>query len=309
MGHAVILENLTKKIGSFTAVDNISFSVRPGEIFGFLGSNGAGKTTTIKMLCGIILPTGGRAQILGMDVVRDRDRIKQRIGYMSQKFSLYDDLSVRENLNFFCGMYGVNGDRSARIEAALAKTGLAERAGSLTGTLPFGVKQRLALASATLHRPSILFLDEPTAGVDPRGRRAFWDLIHELADEGITIFVTTHYMDEAEYCNRIALLHKGALVALGSPDELKRERMRATVLEIACDNPAAAIGVLKDAGLGEPALFANSVHLAVDDEQNDRDTAHQALSAAGIAVSAIDVVVPTLEDVFLNVLGEEGARP
>jgi ABC-2 type transport system ATP-binding protein len=308
MNYAVVAENLTKKIGGFTAVDNISFSVPVGEIFGFLGSNGAGKTTTIRMLCGIIEPTGGSANVLGLDIVRDRNAIKEQIGYMSQKFSLYNDLTVRENLEFFAGMYNSKGNRRERINEALETTGLVKRARAITGSLPFGIKQRLAFASAMLHRPRIVFLDEPTAGVDPRGRREFWDLIHRVASEGVTVFVTTHYMDEAEYCHRVTLMHKGQLRAVGSPAELKRSTMKGAMLEISCDNPAGAIGLLKAAGIGETALFANKIHINVREESAGREHIARLLAERKIAVDGIEHVAPTLEDVFISVLSEEGER-
>ena len=305
--HAVVAENLTKRIGDFTAVDSVSFKVSEGEIFGFLGSNGAGKTTTIRMLCGIIAPTEGRGTVLGMDIARDRNAIKEKIGYMSQKFSLYSDLTVRENLEFFAGMYAIDGRRSTRIDEALETTNLTRRANTLTSALPFGHKQRLAFASAMLHRPRIVFLDEPTAGVDPTGRRQFWELIHNVASQGITVFVTTHYMDEAEYCHRITLMHKGRLRAVGSPAELKREVMRGAMLEIACDNPAGALGVLKREALGDTALFASKIHLHVTDEDSGRRAVEQVLDSQGIRIHGIERVAPSLEDVFISVLsGEEG---
>ena len=305
--HAVVAENLTKRIGDFTAVDSVSFKVDEGEIFGFLGSNGAGKTTTIRMLCGIIAPTEGSGTVLGMDISRDRNAIKEKIGYMSQKFSLYGDLTVRENLEFFAGMYAIDGSRSERIEQALETTNLTRRANTITASLPFGHKQRLAFASAMLHKPRIIFLDEPTAGVDPNGRRQFWELIHNVAAQGITVFVTTHYMDEAEYCHRITLMHKGSLRAVGSPAELKREVMRGAMLEIDCDNPAGALGLLKRQNLGETALFASKIHLHVPDEDSGRRQVEDLLARRDIRIHRIDRVAPSLEDVFISVLsGEEG---
>jgi len=306
MNYAVVADNLTKRIGDFTAVDSISFEVPEGEIFGFLGSNGAGKTTTIRMLCGIIEPTEGSGSILGMDIVRHRNEIKEKIGYMSQKFSLYNDLTVRENLEFFAGMYAIEGRRSHRIDEALETTGLVKRANTVTGDLPFGIKQRLAFASSMLHRPRILFLDEPTAGVDPRGRREFWDLIHQVASEGVTIFVTTHYMDEAEYCHRITLMHRGQLRATGSPAEMKRDVMKGAMLEISADNPPAALGALKAAGLGETAFFANKIHLRVDEEAAGREAAAAVLAGAGIELLSVQRIAPSLEDVFISVLSDEG---
>lgn len=303
MSATVTAEKLTKKIGNFTAVDGVTFHVEQGEIFGFLGSNGAGKTTTIRMLCGIIPPTSGTGTILGMDIVADRNRIKHSIGYMSQKFSLYEDLTIRENLQFFSGMYGVGKESATRITDALEKTGLVNRAKDITSSLPFGIKQRLALASALLHQPKILFLDEPTAGVDPQGRRHFWNLINELAAAGVTVFVTTHYMDEAEYCNRIALLDRGQLKALGSPASLKRERMHGAILEVKSNDTAATMSALKKAGIGQAALFANAVHLNVVEAAEGKREATSVLKERGIGIDSIEVVTPSLEDVFISVLG------
>ena len=220
----VRIENLVKRFGAFTAVDNVTLDVYRGEIFGFLGPNGAGKSTTIRILCGLLTPTSGRAMVAGFDVGQDPEPVRRNIGYMSQKFSLYDDLTVEENINFFSGIYGVPKElRPERKARVLEMAGLTDRRASLTGLLSGGWKQRLALGCAILHEPPILFLDEPTSGVDPLARRAFWDLIYEFSSAGQTIFVTTHYMDEAEYCHRIALMYRGRVVALGSPKELKKD--------------------------------------------------------------------------------------
>lgn len=220
----VRIENLVKRFGAFTAVDNVTLDVYRGEIFGFLGPNGAGKSTTIRILCGLLTPTSGRAMVAGFDVGQDPEAVRRNIGYMSQKFSLYDDLTVEENINFFSGIYGVPKElRPERKARVLEMAGLTDRRASLTGVLSGGWKQRLALGCAILHEPPILFLDEPTSGVDPLARRAFWDLIYEFSSAGQTIFVTTHYMDEAEYCHRIALMYRGRVVALGSPKELKKD--------------------------------------------------------------------------------------
>lgn len=230
---AVVIENLVKRFGSFVAVDGISCTVRRGEIFGFLGPNGAGKSTTIRILCGLLRPTSGKALVGGFDVGREPEKVRERIGYMSQRFSLYDDLTVEENIDFFAGIYGVPPDRrSERKEAVLRMAGLEERRGTLTRLLAGGWKQRLALGCAILHEPPILFLDEPTSGVDPIARRSFWDLIYEMAAAGQTVFVTTHYMEEAEYCHRLALMHRGRFIALGPPEQLKRERGLATIEEV-----------------------------------------------------------------------------
>ena len=232
-GPAVEVEDLVRRFGSFVAVDHVSLRVSAGEIFGFLGPNGAGKSTTIRILCGLLAPTSGRATVAGYDVGREPENVKQHIGYMSQKFSLYDDLTVAENLEFFSGIYGVPRDqRAARMAAALETAGLGERRGDPTRTLAGGWKQRLALGCALLHEPPIVFLDEPTSGVDPLARREFWSLIHRLAEAGRTIFVTTHYMDEAEQCDRLALMYHGKLIALDSPAALRRQRNKRSMEEV-----------------------------------------------------------------------------
>ena len=304
MSTAVTAKQLTWVIGGFTAVNDVSFQVKTGEIFGFLGSNGAGKTSTIRMLCGITRPTSGSATVLGMDLKGNVHQIKQNIGYMSQKFSLYEDLSIIENLRFFADVYGVGKEAGSRIEDALEKTGLRQRRDLITGSLPFGIKQRLALASAMLHRPRLLFLDEPTAGVDPAGRRKFWKIINDLSEQGITIFVTTHYMDEAEYCNRIALMHKGRLEAVGSPPKLKQEQLEGVILEIHCSDPHTALGALKAADIGEVAMFANTLHLNVANEAEGRRAISNSLESAGVAIENILQVPPSLEDVFLSVISK-----
>jgi len=234
--YSVEVENLTRQFGAFTAVDRISFQVRDGEIFGFLGANGAGKTTTIKMLCGLLLPTSGRGLVEGFDIFTQTDEIKNHIGYMSQKFSLYEDLTVFENLEFYGGIYGISGESFRRALAkATAFTGLKEQYRRMTHDIPLGWKQRLALTTSLLHQPKVLFLDEPTGGVDPISRREFWKLIYMLADEGTTVFVTTHYMDEAEYCNRLSIMHDGRIVAVGSPQELKKRYGKKTMEDVFVD--------------------------------------------------------------------------
>jgi ABC-2 type transport system ATP-binding protein len=229
--YSVEVTDLTKQFGDFLAVDRISFQVQDGEIFGFLGANGAGKTTTIKMLCGLLLPTSGQGRVEGLDIYTQTEAIKQIIGYMSQKFSLYDDLTVRENLRFYGGIYGMNSTRLTQACQTLSEEmGLGPHLNKLTRAIPTGWKQRLALSCAILHQPKILFLDEPTGGVDPISRREFWEIIYRLAEQGTTVFVTTHYMDEAEYCNRLSIMHDGRIVAIGSPAELK-ERYHMSVIE------------------------------------------------------------------------------
>jgi len=298
---AVETIELTKRFDSFTAVDRVSFTVHQGEIFGFLGPNGAGKTTTIRILLGLLDPTQGDATVLGFDVVRQATEIRRRIGYMSQRFSLYDDLTVAENLSFFGGVYGVRGRRlRERKEAILEMAGLPGRERELTKHLSGGWRQRLALGCAILHEPQMLFLDEPTAGVDPISRREFWDLLYDLSEEGRTIFVTTHYMDEAEHCHRLGFIQRGRLVALGSPESIKAEKMSGKVLEIDCAAPEAAMSVLMGTGLFEDvSLYGALIHLVTEDVQTHRPQVEQALQAEGVQVHSIDVIVPSLEDVFI----------
>jgi ABC-2 type transport system ATP-binding protein len=243
LSYSVVVENLTRRFGRFTAVDDISFQVRDGEIFGFLGANGAGKTTTIKMLCGLLLPTSGRGTVEGFDIFTQADAIKSHIGYMSQKFSLYEDLTVFENLEFYGGIYGLSGDgfRSA-LNRVSAFTGLAPHYKRMTRDIPLGWKQRLALTTSLIHRPKVLFLDEPTGGVDPISRREFWKLIYALSESGTTVFVTTHYMDEAEYCNRVSIMHDGRIVAVGSPQEMKRNYRKKTMEDVFVDLVRRRIG-------------------------------------------------------------------
>ncbi|MBI4708267.1 MAG: ABC transporter ATP-binding protein [Candidatus Omnitrophica bacterium] len=219
--YAIETSGLTKRFGRFTAVDNLNLRIATGEIFGFLGPNGAGKSTTIKMLCGILAPTGGTGQVAGFDISREPEQVKQSIGYMSQRFSFYKDLTVKENVDFYAGIYGVRD--TVRIEEVLAGCSLIEKRDVLSGELPPGLRQRLALACAILHKPKVLFLDEPTAGVDPLSKKGFWRLIDELAQSRVTIFVTTHRMDEAEYCHELGFIYQGRLVAFGSPAELKKD--------------------------------------------------------------------------------------
>ncbi|MHB2154696.1 ABC transporter ATP-binding protein [Calditrichota bacterium GD2] len=230
---AVEVDNLTRKFGDFTAVDHVSFRVKKGEIFGFLGANGAGKTTTIRMLCGLLTPTSGQARVAGFDVFTQPERIKQNIGYMSQRFSLYEDLTVRENIQFYGGIYGLSRKKiKQKSEELLRYLRLTERADTLAAELPPGIKQRMALSTALLHEPQIVFLDEPTSGVDPESRRQFWLLIYELAAQGKTIFVTTHFMDEAEYCQRISIMQEGKIIELDAPQNLKKKYRAATMQEV-----------------------------------------------------------------------------
>jgi ABC-2 type transport system ATP-binding protein len=301
MENSVVVRDLVKRFGSFTAVDHVSFETRPGEVFGFLGPNGSGKSTTIRILCGLLHPTSGHAEVAGLDVVRDSEQIRRNIGYMSQKFSLYNDLTVLENLRFYGGLYDVVGaELDERIRWAITMAGLHGRENSLTGTLSGGWKQRLALGCAVLHRPAILFLDEPTSGVDPVSRRQFWELIQEMSAEGVTVFVTTHYMDEAEYCNRLALIFQGRLVALGTPTELKLNAIKGEVLLIEASPLGNALEVLKQqAGVRDAAVFGNSLHLIVANADAAMVTARAALEASGIQIKNMARIRPSLEDAFV----------
>ncbi len=300
--NSVVVENLVKRFGDFVAVDGLSLTVREGEVFGFLGPNGAGKSTTIRMLCGLLKPTSGFATVAGYDVSRDPEAVRQNIGYMSQKFSLYNDLKVIENLRLFAGLYSVPSKiLDARIEWALALANLKGQENLITGTLPGGWKQRLALGCAVLHQPRILFLDEPTSGVDPMSRRQFWDLIHQMAEAGVTVFVTTHYMEEAEYCNRLALIFRGKMVALGTPSELKRDSMRGELLLIECEPLGSAVEALQSApDVMDAAVFGNALHLVVPDAAAAVAQIGKYLSEYGVTVSRIEKIRPTLEDVFVS---------
>jgi ABC-2 type transport system ATP-binding protein len=299
--HAVEARELTKQFDHFTAVDHISFTIPRGQIFGFLGPNGAGKTTTIRMLLGLLRPTSGSATVLGFDIVKAPEEIRKRVGYMSQKFSLYNDLTVSENLNFYGGTYGVRGERlRERKRYILKMAGLEGRDRELTKNLSGGWKQRLALGTAIIHEPEMLFLDEPTAGVDPISRRAFWDLLYELAEGGTTIMVTTHYMDEAEHCQNLAFIQRGRLVAMGSPEEIKTSEMHGYVLEIDCGQPDVAIPALRDLGLfKEVALYGALIHVVSEDPDSHQPTIQKTLHDRGVQVITINRIAPSLEDVFI----------
>ncbi len=299
---SIDVRDLTKVFGRFVAVDHVSFSVKRGDIFGFLGANGAGKSTTIRMLCGLLSPTSGAASVGGFDVGREPDRVKARIGYMSQKFSLYDDLTVEENIEFFGGVYGVSGGRlRAKLPGMLEMAGLKGRERSLARELSVGWKQRLALGCALLHEPEIVFLDEPTGGVDPVSRRSFWELINRLSGEGVTVFVTTHYLDEAEYCNDIRLIHAGRIVAAGSPGELKRTTIRNPILEVEADRVVDAMELLQgEDWVIETSIFGAYLHVSVADEAEGRARVKAVLAAAGIDVRRMDRIMPSLEDVFIS---------
>lgn len=297
---AVVADELTKTFGDFTAVDGVSFRVGTGEIFGFLGPNGAGKTTTIKMLAGLLVPTSGGAVVGGHDVARDAYALKRRIGYMSQLFSLYGDLTVDENIAFSARLYGVSGSQlAARSKWVLEMAGLTDHRRSLTATLPLGWKQRLALGCAFLHEPAILFLDEPTSGVDPVSRRQFWDLIHEIAAGGTAVLVTTHYMEEAEYCHRLALMNRGRLIALDTPRGL-REAADEPILEVVVDESARATELLRDLpGVIDAAMFGRAVHAAVRDVTEARQRIEQRLESEGLRIERIGEIAPSLEDIFV----------
>jgi ABC-2 type transport system ATP-binding protein len=311
MGCAVEMRELSKRFGAFTAVDRVSLRVDEGEIFGFLGANGAGKSTTIRMLCGLLTPSSGTGLVLGVDVAQDPEGVKRRIGYMSQRFSLYDDLTVAQNLRFFGGVYGLRGAIAREREAwALEMSGLLGKEQRLTGELPGGWKQRLALACAVLHRPRVVFLDEPTSGVDPISRRRFWRLIDEMAASGVTIFVTTHYLDEAEYCHRLALIHAGRLVALGTVSELKRVFAGDTVLEVVAPRVSEAQDAIAAAPWAlETSVFGTRIHVVVRDAEAGRHEAERLLAAAGNNALSIERILPSLEDVFIHhVEAAEAAR-
>ena len=307
---AVEVEHLVKRFGSFVAVNNVSFSVQPGEIFGFLGSNGAGKTTTIRMLCGLLTPTSGRANVGGFDLATESEQIKRNIGYMSQKFSLYDDLSVRENIDFFSGIYGVEQDRmNERRDYVLELAGLGDRQNTMTHLLPGGWKQRLALGCAILHEPSILFLDEPTSGVDPIARRSFWDLIYTLSEDGHTVFVTTHYMDEAENCHRLALMHRGRIIALGTAPELKEELKTRTLMQLESTDLLGSMKALDQRNeVLDVAVFGSGLHLTVEDATSAEPAIRQALATDGIDIRKLEVISPSMEDVFVAMIEDEERR-
>ena len=302
IGSVVKVEGLTRRFGDFVAVDGINLNIGKGEIFGFLGPNGAGKSTTIKMLCGLLLPSSGKGSVGGHDIMTESEEIKKNIGYMSQKFSLYDDLTVEENIRFFSGMYGVRREkRKGRMEWVLEMAGLKERRGVMAGTLPGGFKQRLALGCAILHEPPILFLDEPTSGVDPLSRRTFWNLINEMSGSGTTVFVTTHYMDEADYCHRLALIYRGRIIAEGTPMELKERFMKRHVLEIEVERMVEALDILEKKGV-DAAIFGSLLHVTVEDVEQGIADIRRTLESSDIQVDRIEQIVPSLEDVFVTLI-------
>jgi ABC-2 type transport system ATP-binding protein len=305
--NSIEVKNLTKKFGSFTSVDNISFNVKQAEIFGFLGANGAGKSTTIRMLCGILEPTSGDAVVGGFSVAKNPDGVKQNIGYMSQRFSLYNDLAVGENLDFFGGVYGLSNEKlKERKKWVLNIANLEGKENLLTGSLPGGIKQRLALGAAVIHQPRIVFLDEPTSGVDPISRRNFWDLINELSSEGTTVFVTTHYLEEAEFCNNIILIDAGKLIAEGNPKQLKSDYLKNSIYEIESDKVIEALELFeKQNFVVETSIFGNNIHISVEEKFNDLTLINKICEDSGITIKRINKIVPTLEDVFIHLLGSE----
>ena len=303
----VEVENLLKRFGSFVAVDRISFSVQAGTIFGFLGPNGAGKSTTIRILCGLLAPSGGRACVGGIEVAAAPEEVRKQIGYMSQKFSLYDDLTVEENIDFFSGIYRVPREkREARKEFVLGMAGLAERRNSMTGVLAGGWKQRLALGCAILHEPPILFLDEPTSGVDPIARRSFWSLIYQLSAAGHTVFVSTHYMDEAEYCHRLALMNRGKIIALGTPAELKQEMQRHCILSLESSDPLESMNALEgEPGIADVAVFGAGLHVKAVEEADAMARIRRVLAQRQIRIDHLEVIPPSMEDVFVSLIEEQ----
>jgi ABC-2 type transport system ATP-binding protein len=304
----VEVKNLVKKFDHFVAVDHIHFQVEKGEIFGFLGPNGSGKSTTIRMLCGLLLPSSGEGKVAGFNLMKEPEKIKQVIGYMSQKFSLYDDLTVIENLHFFGGIYGLSGSLQRKREGeVLEMIGLRDLQDQITQTLAVGWKQRLALGCSILHEPSILFLDEPTSGVDPISRRDFWTLIQQMGEKGVTTFVTTHYMDEAEYCDRLALIYEGRIIALETPSELKIKTLPQGIMEVECDPLITALDLLKkEPWISESAVFGNGLHI-IGKEGVDLEQEVSALfQKHGILLKRMGWIRPSLEDVFVSLIEKEG---
>ena len=299
---AVSVTSLEKKFGSFTAVNKISFEVKQGEIFGFLGPNGAGKSTTIRMLCGILTPTSGAGTVRGFDIMTQQEEIKQNIGYMSQKFSLYDDLTVEENVNFYSGIYKIPKESREERKAKIIKlAGIEEFKGNLTRTLSGGWKQRLALGCAIIHQPKIIFLDEPTSGVDPITRANFWNIIRQMAESGVTVFVTTHYMDEAENCNRMTLIYKGTMIAIGTPQEMKTKIMKDEVLEITVPNAEDWVDRIASArGVKDTALFSTRIHAVATDSSVAIPAIKGLFAKAEVKDYDVRKILPSLEDVFVS---------
>lgn len=298
---AVEVEGLVKRFGAFTAVDHVTFTVARGEIFGFLGPNGAGKSTTIRILCGLLAPTEGKARVGGFDVATQAESVRRNLGYMSQRFSLYDDLTIEENIDFFSGIYSVpSSQREARKAYVMAMSQLEERRHTMTRLLGGGLKQRLALGCAILHRPPVLFLDEPTSGVDPIARRSFWSLIYQLSGEGHTIFVTTHYMDEAENCHRLGFVYHGRLIAVGRPQVLKEGMRAGVMLELECRDPFMALRLLRaEPTLSRASFFGHRLHILVEDVGEAEPLIRQILKVGGLAVDHLEPIPFSLEDLFV----------
>lgn len=308
--NSIEAKNLSKSFGSFWAVQDVTLSVVRGEIFGLLGANGAGKSTLIRMLCGLLIPTAGSAQVAGFDIVQEPDRVKARIGYMSQKFSLYEDLTVGENLRFYGRIYGLSNRQLKAVQGwALEMAALQGKERILARELPVGWKQRLALACALLHEPQVVFLDEPTGGVGPESRRNFWEVIRNLSERGVTVFVTTHYLEEAEHCHRIQFIHHGRLIAGGSPLELKKTFMSHPILEVECDQAYQALALLQTQDWVEAAtIFGARLHVHVKDELEGQKKISRLFQEKGLRLSRVERVSPRLEDVFLRLIETHGAR-
>lgn len=303
--YAVITKGLTKRFGKIVAVDHVDLTIRRGEIYGFLGSNGAGKSTTIRMLCGLLDATEGSGYVLGHDIATESERIKEKIGYMSQRFSLYEDLTVRENLDFYASLYSVpNGIKRARIEQMIQMADLTGRDGELAAHLSGGWKQRLALGCSIIHKPELLFLDEPTAGVDPVSRRNFWDLIYRLSEEGITIVATTHYMDEAEHCDSLGFIYQGRITAQGSREEIKANALKGQVLEIECHPMREATIFLETLpGVAEVVRFGNTIHVVIEEGGPSPTDVEARLTGEGLKVNRVEVATPSIEDIFVSFVG------
>jgi ABC-2 type transport system ATP-binding protein len=312
----IVVENLTKRFGNFSAVDDVSFSVKTGEVFGWLGPNGAGKTTTIRILLGLLTPTSGRTFVLGLNSATQTKAMHARVGYMSQQFTLYNDLTARENINFYGGVHGLSSaELRQRLPEIIDMAGLQGRENALTATLSGGWKQRLALGCAIVHHPQVVFLDEPTAGVDPISRRQFWELIYAMAKEGVTVLVTTHYMDEAELCQRVGFISQGRLVALDTVSRLKQTQMRGQVLEINVSEPERAMRILKAAQqdgriqLAEVALYGAQIHAVVPEAHAYKEAVRSLLEAENMQVGSLEWIAPALEDVFISSVSAAASSP
>ena len=307
---AIVVSKLRKTFGDFVAVDSIDLTVKRGEIFGFLGPNGSGKTTTIRMLCGVIEPSGGTATVMGYDICKDPEKVRCNIGYMSQKFSLFQDLTVDENLRFYSGLYGLTAEKYAERRAYILKMAdLEGRETELTKNLSVGWKQRLALGCATLHEPKLIFLDEPTSGVDPTARRQFWELLYDLANDGVALFVTTHYMDEATHCNRLAFIYRGDIIAAGTPQEVKAGLAKDTILRLDVDDGEGALAALQgNSAVAEAYMQGASLQVNIGHLSADEADLPAVLGSAGFLVHGVERVEPTLEDAFVHLVTEQGGR-